>query len=162
MTGNRSSKDPSGLDPALAAVLDQQLGQGSAAADGPADAALIARVGKRVMNAVRAEAAPPHRTVRAEHGEWEKVAPGVERKVLWDSGQARSWMVRLAPGAVVAAHAHPMDEECIVMQGSLRIGDLLLEAGDFHVGRQGSQHALTTSETGALLYLRVARTVQAG
>lgn len=161
MAGQRSSRQPPiGLDPSLARALDQQLGHGDLAVDRATDAALIARVKQRVLSAIRAEAAPPHHTVRAGHGDWETVAAGVERKVLWDSGQARSWMVRLAPGAMVAAHAHPMDEECVVVQGSLRIGDLLLEAGDFHVGRQGSQHALTTSEHGALVFLRGARAEQ--
>jgi len=33
--------------------------------------------------------------------------------------------------------------------------------GDFHVGRQGSEHTSTTSETGALVYLRGARSDEA-
>lgn len=46
----------------------------------------------------------------------------------------------------------------MVLEGSLRIGDdLVLHAGDFHVGRQGSMHAAASTETGALVYLRGAR-----
>jgi quercetin dioxygenase-like cupin family protein len=154
--------EPAGAaNPASPAVGEDTPPPGEAPG-GDGEAGLIARVRERVLKAIRAEAAPRHHTVRAGHGAWEQVSPGVERKVLWDSGQARSWMVRLAPGAVVAAHAHPMDEECVVMQGSLRIGDLLLEAGDFHVGRQGSEHALTSSEQGALVYLRGAAGDNAG
>lgn len=162
MTGKRSANEFIGPDPASDRQAAARQYQVDADGSETADAALIARVRERVLKAIRAESAPPLHTVRAEHGDWQQVGPGVERKVLWDSGQARSWMVRLAPGAVVVAHAHPMDEECVVMQGSVRIGDLLLEAGDFHVGRQGSEHALTTSETGALVYLRGARADEPG
>jgi anti-sigma factor ChrR (cupin superfamily) len=108
------------------------------------------------MEAVRAEP-PPYRTVRAGEGEWQTLAPGLERKMLWNSGDAQSCLMRLAPGATVCGHLHFADEECIVLEGSVRIGaDLVLRAGDFHGGRRGSEHAETSSETGALIYLRSA------
>lgn len=64
-------------------------------------------------------------------------------------------MLRLAPGAVVRGHLHPADEECVVLEGSLRIGsDLVLGQGDYHVAASGSVHEDVTTETGALLYIR--------
>ncbi len=138
-----------GLDAALASQLDSRL-----ASPREADTDLIARVKNRVMASIRAETEPGHRTVRAHDDAWEMLMPGVERKILWSTGAASSWMVRLAPGATFPAHLHAMDEECVVLEGSLCIGDVQLSAGDFHVGRLGSMHSVTRSDTGALVYLR--------
>ena len=125
---------------------------------GSGDSALLARVKARVLTAVTGKTGALHGTVRAEAGAWEPVSPGVERKLLWESGDSLSCMLRLAPGAVVAAHGHLLDEECVVLEGSLRIGsDLVLHVGDFHVGVHGVAHAETSSETGAMVYLRGAR-----
>ncbi|MGV3572446.1 MAG: cupin domain-containing protein [Ramlibacter sp.] len=123
--------------------------------DDAGDDALIERVRVRVLDAIRAERQAQSRTVRAAEGGWEEVAPGVQRKMLWLAAGAQSCLVRMEPGAVVPAHAHAIDEECVVLEGSVRIGDdLVLQVGDFHVGRAGSSHAMTTSETGAMVYLR--------
>lgn len=124
----------------------------------PGDAGLLARVKQRVLGAVARKTGALHSTVRAEGGEWEQVAPGVERKLLWETREAVSCLLRLAPGAVVGAHAHPIDEECVVLEGSVCIGpELLLTVGDFHVGVQGVDHQAASTETGALVYLRGAR-----
>ena len=119
------------------------------------DDELLARVKSRVMAAIAAEPQEQHRTVRAADGVWQVVCPGLERKLLWGDGSARSWMVRLAPGTVVQAHLHGMDEECVVLEGSLRIGaGLLLQSGDFHVAAKGSMHDAVSTDTGALVYIR--------
>jgi hypothetical protein len=136
----------SALDPELRRALAERLG--------PADAQLIAGVKARVLEAVRSQG-PLLRTVPFAAKGWETLAPGVERKVLWTSATAQSCMMRLAPGACVSGHAHPIDEECVVLEGTLRIGqDIVLHAGDFHMGRKGSVHGDATTETGALVYLR--------
>ena len=124
----------------------------------PGDAVLIARVREHVMSAVAQKSGLLHRTVRADAGLWETVGPGLERKVLWESGDALSCLMRLAPGAVAAGHSHLIDEECLVLEGTLRIGpDLLLHPGDFHVGVKGVAHADVSTETGVVIYLRTAR-----
>ena len=150
MTAGRTPRNRA-LDADTTAALDACL---APAQDG--DESLIARVKARVMAAVQQDASAPNRTVRAadSHG-WEVMAPGLERKVLWDSDGARSCMLRVAPGVVVPSHMHRLDEECVVLEGSIRIGrDLVLQAGDFHVGRRGSRHEDTTTDTGAIVYLR--------
>jgi hypothetical protein len=148
-----NKSDPSvpsrALDPATSEWIDEAL-----ALPVGVESALLARVRTRVMDAIRAEQSDAYRTVRAREGDWEAIAPGVERKTLWATPTTRSCMVRMAPGSSVGSHLHPMDEECVVLEGSLCIGDLELKAGDFHVGRGGSTHELTTSATGALVYLR--------
>ena len=137
------------LDADLADALDERL-----CAPREDDAHLLARVKARVMDTVRSDPTQL-RTVRASEGRWEAVCPGVMRKMLWSSQDASSCLVRLEPGAVVEAHLHEIDEECIVLQGTLRIGDsLVLRAGDFHVGRRGTMHEAACSDTGALVYLR--------
>ena len=139
-----------GMDPSLASALDERL-----CGPGGPDAEMLARVQARIMSRIRAEAASALHTVSAAFDTWEEIAPGVLRKTLWVSGGARCCMIRMAPGSVVGSHAHLIDEECVVLEGTLRIGrNLVLHAGDFHVGRSGSNHEEASTETGALVYLR--------
>ncbi|MDB5947660.1 MAG: hypothetical protein JWQ33_2686 [Ramlibacter sp.] len=124
----------------------------------PGDEALLARVKEKVLTAVTGKTDALHSTVRADAGAWEALSPGVERKLLWESGDTVSCMLRLAPGATVAAHGHLLDEECVVLEGSVRIGsNLVLRVGDFHVAVQGVAHDETSTETGAVVYLRGAK-----
>ncbi|MBG9390693.1 cupin domain-containing protein [Caenimonas aquaedulcis] len=119
------------------------------------DELLLARAKATIMRTIAQDRAPLYRTVRASDREgWQKVCPGLERKVLWDSQGARSVMLRVAPGTTVPAHVHGMDEECVVLQGTIRIGELELHAGDYHVGRRGTSHELAATDTGAVVYLR--------
>lgn len=122
------------------------------------DAPLIARVRAKVMEVVARESARAHCTVRAGAGGWETVAPGVQRRLLWERGDAASCMIRLAPGTSFPPHNHPMDEECVILEGSLRIGaELVLRPGDFHVGVDGVEHEIVSTEDGCLCFLRTAR-----
>lgn len=141
------------LEPDVRQSLDVALGRPHAG-----DIALIGRVRQRVMEAVAGKSGLLHRTVRADAGVWEPVAPGVERKLLWESGEATSCLIRLAPGAEFPSHDHSLDEECMVLEGSLRIGStLLLRAGDFHVGVKGVVHEVVGTDEGCLCFLRTAR-----
>jgi quercetin dioxygenase-like cupin family protein len=116
---------------------------------------LLARVRHRLMARIAQDATPRHLTVSTDAGDWHKFLPGIERKVLQQGEGLMSYLLRLAPGAVLPAHRHPVDEECIVISGVLRIGaDLKLAAGDFHMGRKGIPHAAITSDGGAVIYLR--------
>lgn len=127
----------------------------------PGDGGLLARVKLRVMGAVNQQSQALHRTVRSEAGVWEQIAPGVDMKRLWDAGDAMSCLLRLAPGASVGSHGHAMDEECVVLEGSLQIGDdLVLRPGDFHVGIKGVPHDVSHTETGALLFVRCSKEVE--
>ena len=139
----------SSLNDDLRQQIDARLEEARAADD-----ALLARVKARVMSAIGSAPDRLH-TVRAGDEGWEVIAPGVLRKMLSVRGGTQSCLMRLAPGAIVAAHDHPLDEECVVLEGTLRIGrDLVLGVGDFHLAPHGSWHELATSDTGALVYLR--------
>jgi quercetin dioxygenase-like cupin family protein len=147
---NSLDDEDEGLAPDVRRLLDQRAGRTP-----ENDDALLARVGTRVMAAIETEQPVQYRTVRASDEGWKTIAPGIECKVLWTMGSEQSRMLRAAPGGRVGPHWHASDEECVVLEGSIRIGaDLVLRAGDFHVGRKGSMHPEIVSDTGALVYLR--------
>lgn len=95
-------------------------------------------------------------TIAAAAGAWETVLPGVARKILsYDPGaDLESALWRFAAGAVFPPHDHRLDEECIVLEGSIRIGSVALSAGDFHAVSAGVPHGAAYSEHGALVFLK--------
>ncbi len=103
-------------------------------------------------------AEPPMRTIRAGGGAWQAYAPGIAKKPLHIDPEAgmQSFLLRLDPGAVADAHDHPADEECLVLEGELVIGDLVLRAGDYHLAPKGVPHKALEAPTGALLFVRAA------
>lgn len=95
-------------------------------------------------------------TIRADEGQWVPLAPGVGFKLLHQDAAYRSFLLRLAPGAELAPHDHKDDEECVVLQGEARLGDVRVAAGDYHLAPKGVPHGRIVSATGALLFLRAA------
>jgi anti-sigma factor ChrR (cupin superfamily) len=85
-------------------------------------------------------------------GEWRQLLPGVRMKTL--SLDQRAILLELAPGASLPVHRHHEDEECVVLRGEARQGDIIVRQGDYHLARAGSRHGAVRSATGALLYLR--------
>jgi anti-sigma factor ChrR (cupin superfamily) len=120
------------------------------AADGAADA----RVKHRVLQAIAAESTPRHFTVPGGDNGWQPFGEGLRIKALHETGGVMSYLVRLAPGASLPPHRHPIDEECVVLGGEVVIGELRVAAGGFHLGRQGVPHDRLHSEAGAVIYLR--------
>jgi anti-sigma factor ChrR (cupin superfamily) len=131
------------LAPRLLAALDPDP-------PAPGDAALK----RRVLRAIAADATPRHLTVPPGDEGWRPFGPGLQRKVLHETGGLMSYLVRLAPGASLPAHRHPVDEECVVLEGEVTIGTLRVAAGGFHLGRQGLPHDRLHSDAGALIFLR--------
>lgn len=135
---------------------------GTGAPEAPTDA-MLARVRQRLLQCIAQDSTALHLTVSADDAQWRPFLPGIERKVLHRhaSGPGNqhsgimSYLLRLAPGAVLPAHYHPVDEECVVLSGVLKIGATLqVPAGGFHMGRQNVAHAAITTELGAVIYLR--------
>lgn len=106
---------------------------------------------ERVMHTVRESAM---HTIPSTGGEWKELTPLVQMKLLSAFDGAHSFLLRLAPGAVVPAHRHPADEECIVLEGEAWLGDIKVCAGDYHIARRGTKHGAVTSQKGALLFIR--------
>jgi anti-sigma factor ChrR (cupin superfamily) len=144
-------------DPALAeavATWERRLTALAAAAP-PAtpDPALF----DRVLAGTRASSQSPaaNLIVRADEGVWREVAPGITMKPLWTDARTgrQAMLARCAPGAVFPGYTHACDEECLVLEGEIRFGELLLRAGDFHLARAGTEHPAAVSPGGCLLYL---------
>lgn len=143
--------DEHALDPDVADLI-----AGAFEPEPPADAldeAAKARIKRRLLQRIAADSTGRHVTHQAAEG-WQPFGAGVQIKVLHESGGVMSYLLRLAAGAALPPHRHPVDEECVVLEGEVRIGSLKLGAGGFHLGRQGVLHDALRSEHGALIYLR--------
>lgn len=104
----------------------------------PAD--LFDRIKAKIAASAKPQASSDGRTVRADEGRWEPLVPGIERKVLsFDRERQRvTLLIRAQPGAEFPAHDHDEDEESYVLSGDLSFGDLVLNAGDFHLAARVS------------------------
>ena len=137
------------LEPSIVQALDAAQ---TAAALPPG---LHERVRSRVLQRIAQDSTPRHLTIAASADGFLPFLPGIERKVLHKADGIMSYLLRLAPGAVLPAHRHPVDEECVVLSGELHIGqELQLRAGDFHLGRRHIAHAPIGTDSGAIIFLR--------
>lgn len=145
----RPMSDPASLPDALMeALLDAQ-------AEIRPEPGRAGRLKARILERVRGAARPLDLlTIRAGEGAWIRLGPKVEMKPLREGADAFSFLLRLAPGAVLPPHGHDLDEECIVLEGEVQFGDIRVQAGDFHLAPRGVPHGLMRSRKGALLYLR--------
>lgn len=96
-------------------------------------------------------------TIRAEEGEWHPLAPGVTLKLLHRDVTSEIFLLRLRPGAALPPHGHYLDEACYVVEGTARLGDVCVKAGDYHHAHAGSVHGVVTTDTGAVLLIRGGR-----
>lgn len=123
--------------------------------DGPAATAAQARaIRRRLMERV-ADADASHLTIRSDEGEWQPFLDGVAIKVLREQAGVLSYLLRLEPGAVLPPHRHPQDEECVVLEGRLRVGSQTeIGPGAYHLAQGGALHASISTDTGATIFLR--------
>jgi anti-sigma factor ChrR (cupin superfamily) len=110
---------------------------------------------EELLGRVRRQQVPPGLFVcRADEGGWTPTAdPGVVQRVLYfdKANQRVTALFRMAPGARYHAHPHPGVEECLVLEGDLRVGGLVLRAGDYQRAEAGSDHDEQTTEGGCLV-----------
>lgn len=134
---------------AIDAQLAGELATGLVAA--PMPDALRERLRQRVL-----ERAGGIRVVRADAGEWVRLLPGIAIKRLRNDRDQRSetnlW--RLDAGAIIPAHDHQDDEECLVLEGSIIQDDIEYRAGDYLHAVAGSRHVPLRTPNGALLLIR--------
>lgn len=83
---------------------------------------------------------------------WEPLRQGVQIKPLFAQGDRISMLVQFEPGASVPAHGHGHGEECLMVDGDLFLGDVLLREGDFQFAPVGTAHGELQSDVGCLLY----------
>ena len=112
------------------------------------------RVKTRLLRRIAADTTGRHLTEPPRDAGWQPFGAGVSIKVLHEDGGVMSYLLRLAPGAALPAHRHPVDEECVVLEGEVQIGALRVGAGGFHLGRRDVLHDSLRSDGGALVFLR--------
>ncbi|WIT12584.1 cupin domain-containing protein [Paucibacter sediminis] len=117
----------------------------------PAQARAIRR---KLMERV-ADADASHLTIAADAPGWQPFGEGVSIRPLREQGGVLSYLLRLAPGASLPPHRHPLDEECLVLEGWLRVGTQIeLGPGGYHLAHQGALHATISTVAGATIFLR--------
>ena len=116
------------------------------------DAVTTASMRERIFRRIHATQALT--TIQSDEGDWAPFSPKVSIKVLRRDVDTQSYLLRLEPGAVVLPHVHGHDEECMVLEGEVRIGDLVVRQGAYHLAPRGVAHEPIRSERGALLFLR--------
>lgn len=118
-------------------------------------AALRERVLRRARaRSAQGAAAAGTLLVSGRAGTWKRFLPRVHIKLLYREGGIQHYLLRLAPRATLLPHDHPHTEECIVLEGEIRMGSLVVRAGDYHVAAAGTSHDAIHCDNGALLYLR--------
>lgn len=142
---------PSKLDADLLLLIDDAIEPDPADAQ---DAAMHERVKRKLLRRIAADTTDRHVTHHPGPQDWQPFGEGVQIKVLHQSGGVMSYLLRLQAGASLPAHRHPIDEECVVLEGEVQIGSLTLAAGGFHLGRKDVLHDRLASAGGALIYLR--------
>jgi len=120
----------------------------------PVSPSLQARLARRIAEETGTRAVLPSPSGWSEP-DWEKVAPGIECKLLaTDSERHRvSMLVRLAPGASYPAHTHAGVEELHLLDGELWIDERKLVPGDYNYGAPGAGDDRVWSETGCTCVL---------
>jgi hypothetical protein len=96
-----------------------------------------------------------HLDVSPAAGGWRPFLPGVSMLPLSEAEGRLSYLLRFAPGARLPPHRHPADEECIVLDGRLRIGSHTEVAQNaYHRAHAGSLHPSIVAPEGATIFLR--------
>jgi quercetin dioxygenase-like cupin family protein len=156
----RPARDPSAfvaLHPIRGSIRNARMDSPGALgpAAPPSRASPTARkIRRRLMERV-ADADDSHLTIDADDGEWRPFKDGVAIKVLREQAGVLSYLLRLAPGAVLPPHRHPQDEECVVLAGRLRVGSRMeIGPGSYHLAHGGALHATISTDGGATIFLR--------
>jgi quercetin dioxygenase-like cupin family protein len=100
---------------------------------------------------------PGTATRRAVDAEWRRYSDGIVFRVLKvdEALRRQTLLVKMQPGAIYKSHSHDIDEECLVIEGDLIYGDLVLCAGDYHLAEPGTHHPTGTTTAGCLLHVVV-------
>jgi anti-sigma factor ChrR (cupin superfamily) len=86
---------------------------------------------------------------------WVSLSKKIQVKVLHDDGRTLSWLLRLMPGGRLPQHDHADGlEECLVLEGQLRLNGDVFGTGDYQIAHPGSVHYEVASDSGALVFLK--------
>ena len=84
---------------------------------------------------------------------WEPLRPGVMLKPLFAVGERISMLARLDMGSSVPAHVHECAEECLILQGDMFLGDVLLLEGEYQWAPGGTRHEMLHSDVGCVVFI---------
>lgn len=90
--------------------------------------------------------------VRTREQRWAPMRRGVRTKVLQEAQDLVSMLVWFEPGATVPSHGHVHDEECLMVDGDLFLGDILLLEGEYQLAPRGTTHSELVSEQGCIVF----------
>ena len=126
--------------------------------DAPAEPAPAESPLRRVVAESLAAAEPSQALVirRAAEAAWQVgEMPGVSIRVLFADPDRNHFtaLVRMAAGTSYPRHIHRGPEECLVLEGDLRVGDTVLGPGDYQRAPEGSRHGVQSTEQGCLLLI---------
>ena len=89
---------------------------------------------------------------------WIEAFPGGSFKVLHGDmtipDSILSYLIKLEPGFKMEGHGHPFDEETLMLEGDLTLGDIQLNAGDFHFAAAGVTHGNVSTKNGCTAFMR--------
>ena len=96
----------------------------------------------------------PKHLLQAEEGQFVRVLSGVYVKQLRADAETETGLWRLEPGAIIPAHGHRHEEECLVVSGSISYSGRTLVGGDFLGAAKNEHQGVITTSTGAVLLIR--------
>lgn len=96
--------------------------------------------------------AAPLQCVDVERRRWRDGFEGVQTLALWGMPDIVSTLVRFAPGAGVPDHRHAVHEDCLMLEGSMFLGDIVLRAGDYQLAPAGGGHFGEMSDVGCTFF----------
>jgi anti-sigma factor ChrR (cupin superfamily) len=111
----------------------------------------------RILASITQQIAVPNmQVIRHEQGQWHGILPGVSIKVLRDNPneQTQTTLWRLQPGASIPRHQHSLDEECLILEGSIMSAGTEYYAGDYLLSPKGMPHDVFLAPDGALFLIR--------
>ncbi len=117
------------------------------------DAATSQRIRTQLFQRVHGTTTP-YLFIHSHEGEWVRLRKGIELKILRQDAHTCSYLLRMAAGSRLPPHDHPVDEECLVLEGEATVDGILCRQGDYHLAPQGKPHDWLTSENGCLLFVR--------
>ena len=110
----------------------------------------------KLMARIRQPGPPPGiQIVRSGEGAWHTLVPGVVAKRLYADapGGNVALLVRMEPGAKYPPHSHADIEHCYVLEGDLRFGDLVLNAGDYQCAFPSTDHRDSHTVNGCMVLI---------
>lgn len=137
----------------LSAIKREQIDEQARVGEAFADERAKVAAGPRVeAGAIRQESAGVVFRAAAEGRWWPTGLPGVWGKSLYKSKRddRETLLVRCDPGALIPRHAHEGVEELLVVQGTLRVGEVLLGPGDYIRTQPGADHGDAVSPDGCI------------